>query len=276
MPGNPCVDCGYENVDLYLPVGAKFFSASDLGAGMIRPYFRNIRCFGAVTTRAGDIEGDQGVVENVWCESGAFRLFNPCTNWRIENNYFPDGFESLTSQALIANTIRNNESDASRRIAAAAVVNTGQDSNSATSANAVAYTMTIAPGDLAALDEVHFRLAGTTGGGGTNTRHVRLTCQIDGSTAVEIAHVTTSSNGDCWAVEGRIEAQTNTIVHAAIKECVASTATCKDTRIAGGDLNGNGFVLNVEIWTDISGSVLTQLVKIAGQKAGMRNVAVFG
>jgi hypothetical protein len=274
--GSPNVDCGYENIQLYLPNGSRFFSASDSGSGVTRPYFRNIRCFGTVSIRAGDIEGDQGVVENVWCETGGFRLFDPCTNWRIENNYFPDGFESLTRQALTANTIRNNESDASRRIATAAIVDTAQDSITSTTPNDVAYSMTIAPGDLAALDEVHLRLAGTTGGGGTNTRHVRITCQMDGATAVEIAHMTSVADGDCWAIEGTIEVQTNTAVHAAVKELVGPATTCKDTRVTGGDLAADGLVLTVEIWTDGEGSVLTQLVKIAGQKAGMRNVPVFG
>jgi hypothetical protein len=273
--GNPCVDCGYQNIDLHLPVGSRFFSAADVGGGMTRAYFRNIRCFGTVSTRAGDVEGDQGIVENVWCETGAFRLIEPCTNWRIENNYFPDGFEFLTRQALTRNAIRNNESDASRRIAAAAVMNTAQKTISTTAANTLAYTMAIAPGDFASLDELHFRLAGTTGGGATNTRHVRVTCQIDGATPVEIAHLASAVNGDSWAVEGTLEIQSNTVAHASVKRFTESEGAVTDTRITGGDLDAQGLVLNVEIWTEVGGSVLVQLVKIAGQKAGMRNVPVF-
>lgn len=274
--GNPCVDCGYQNIDLHLPVGSRFFSAADAGGGMTRPYFRNIRCFGNVTTRAGDVEGDQGIVENVWCETGAFRLIEPCINWRIENNYFPDGFELLTRQALTRNTIRNNESDASRRVAAASIVSTAQNTVSSTTANNAAYNMIVAPGDLEALDEIHLRLAGTAGGGGSNTRHVRVTCKIDGATAVEIAHMTTVINGDSWAVEGTIEVQSNAVVHATMKAMAGSTQTVKDTRLTGGNLDSNGLSLVVEAWTDVSGLVAVQLVKIAGQKAGMRNVPVFG
>jgi len=274
--GHSCVDSGYENIDLHLPIGSKFFSAADAGGGMTRCFFRNIRCFGTVGTRAGDIQGEQGVVENVWCESGGFRLLDPCTNWRIENNYFPDGFESLTREALNGNTIRNNESDASRRIAAAATANAAQNSISSTTANAIAYEMTIAPGDLGNLDEIHFRLCGTTAGGGSNARHVRVTCQTDGTTAVEIAHMTTTGNGDSWAVEGTVEVQSNAVAHASIRQFVNSAPTYKDTLVVGGDLNAHGLVLRVEIWTDVAGEVITQLVKIAGQKAGMRNVPVFG
>jgi hypothetical protein len=274
--GNPNIDCGYENIDLHLPVGARFFTAGDAGAGLTRPYFRNIRCFGTVATRAGDIQGDQGVVENVWCESGALRIIQPCTNWRVENNYFPGGFESLTRAALNGNTIRNNECDASRRIASMAIVNAEQMTIASTAANTVAYSMAIAPGDLEFLDEVRFRLTGTTGGGGANTRHVRVTCQIDGATAVEIAHMTTTGNADSWAVEGTIEVQANTVVHAAAKTFAGSVATVKDTRISVGDLDLNGLVLAVEIWTDVSGLIATQLVKMAGHKAGMRNVPVYG
>ena len=153
-----------------------------------------------------------------------------------------------------------------------AIVNAEQKTIASTAANTVAYSMAIAPGDLEFLDEVHFRLTGTTGGGGTNTRHVRVTCQIDGATAVEIAHMTTTGNADSWAVEGTIEVQANTVVHAAAKTFAGSVATVWDTRISVGDLDLNGLVLAVEIWTDVSGLIATQLVKMAGQKAGMRNV----
>jgi hypothetical protein len=273
--GNPSVDCGYDNVEVQLPVGRRFFTAADSGAGVTRAYFRNLRCFGAVTSRAGDVQGDQGVVENVWCESGGFRLFDPCTNWRIENNYFPDGFESLSRAALNANIIRNNESDASRRIAAAAIVNTAQNTVTTTTANAVEYSMAIAPGDLASLDEVHVRLAGTAGGGGANVRHVRVTCSIDGTTEVEVAHLTTTLNGDSWAVEGTMEVQSNSVIHASFRQHTEGGGATLDSRLTKGDLAGEGLTLTVQIWTENSGSILVQLVKIAGQKAGMHNVPVF-
>jgi hypothetical protein len=48
-----------------------------------------------------------------------------------------------------------------------------------------------------------------------------------------------------------------------------------DSRLTKGDLAGEGLTLTVQIWTENSGSILVQLVKIAGQKAGMHNVPVF-
>jgi len=274
--GSASVDCGYRNVTLRLPVGQRFFNVSDAGGGLTRPYLVDCRCFGTVTDYAGRISGSQGRLDNVWCEDGALFFSGTVTNWTIKNCYFPDGFSNLTRSLLLTNRILDNESDSSRRIAGAAIVNTLQATITGTVANTVIHTMAIQPGDLRALDEVHFRLAGTTGGGGTNTRHVRVTCQIDGATEVEIAHMTTTGNGDAWSVEGTIEIQNTTVVHAAVKQFVNSAQTYRDTRPSGGDLDAYGFTLRVQVWTDVSGSVATQLVKIAGQKAGMRNVPVFG
>ena len=273
-PGIATIDCGFEDIDLLLPNGRYFFWTGDGGAGLVRPFFRNLKCHGSVSLHAGMVTGTDGIIENVWCESGSLR-FGSATGWRIENCYFPGGFFNLTREHLHKNAIRNNESDASRRIAAAAIIETSQTTVTSTTPNQTFRSMTIAPGDLGLLDEVHFRLAGTTGGGGTNIRHVRVTCRIDGTSDVEIAHMTSSVNGISWAVEGTIEVQSNQVVHATSKAFSGSQATVKDTRIINGNLAANGLVLTVEIWTDSSGSLAKQLVKIAGQKAGMRNVSVF-
>ena len=273
--GHTNEDCGFEGLQVFLPVCSTFFRVADGGAGIIRPFFRNIKFFGSVTSRAGQVTGEQGALDNVWCEAGALNLLEPCNNWRIENCYFPGGFENLTLEQLKRNTLRNNESDASRRIAAAAIVDLSQTTITQNTPNTAFHTMTIAPGDLAFLDEVHFRLAGATGPG-TNTRHVRVTCMTDGATAVEIAHMASDVNGESWAVEGTIEVQSNHAVHATSKAFVGSQATIRDTRTTDGDLAAHGLVLVVEIWTDTDGAFATKLVKIAGQKAGMRNVQVFG
>jgi hypothetical protein len=274
--GNPNQDCGFENLQVFLPVCSTFFRADDLGAGVIRPSFRNIKFFGSVSNRAGQITGDQGVLENVWCEDGGLLFAGPCTNWRIENCYFPDGFANLTQELLNTNALRGNESDASRRIAAAAIVERTQTTIDSTVANNLVHTMTIAPGDLKPLDEVHFCLAGSTSGGGTNARHVRVTARIDGTTDTEIAHLTMPANFASWALEGVIDVHTDNIIHCSAKQIADSGTTSVDTRTTGGNLDLHGLTLKVELWTDGGGNVVTRLVKIAGQKAGMRNVPVFG
>lgn len=274
--GHSNQDCGFEGLQVFLPACSTFFQVADQGAGVVRPFFRNVKFFGSASVRAGLITGEGGLLDNVWCEDGALRFSDPCTNWRIENCYFPDGFENLTRALLHTNAIRNNESDASRRIAAAAIVDTSQSTIQSNTPNSVAHTMTIAPGDLALLDEVHLRIAGRTAGGGTNTRHVRVTCMIGGANPVEVAHMTVSENGASYAVEGTVEVQSNAVVHASMRSSANNASTLRDSRITGGNLAANGLVLEVEIWTDTSGAISTQLVKIAGQKAGMRNVPVFG
>ena len=99
---------------------------------------------------------------------------------------------------------------------------------------------------------------------------------IDGANPVEVAHMTVAETGASFAVEGTIEVQNNTVVHATMRSSANTASTVRDTRITGGNLAANGLVLVVEIWTDTSGLIGIQLVKIAGQKAGMRNVPVFG
>ena len=88
--------------------------------------------------------------------------------------------------------------------------------------------------------------------------------------------MTVAETGASFAVEGTIEVQNNAVVHATMRSSANTESTIRDSRITGGNLTANGLVLVVEIWTDTSGSIGTQLVKIAGQKAGMRNVRVFG
>jgi hypothetical protein len=52
--GNPNKDCGFENLQVFLPVCSSFLTVSDAGAGVVRPVFRNVKFFGAVSSRAGD------------------------------------------------------------------------------------------------------------------------------------------------------------------------------------------------------------------------------
>jgi len=273
-PGSPVVDCGYEMLDVYLPNGSVFLSIGDAGAGVIRPFARDIKFFGSVSSRAVNVVGNGGTLDNVWCEDGGVLFTGTTTNWTIRNCFFPDGFENLTRDRLATNRIYNNESDASRRIAAAAIVSAAQATVSSTTANNPVHTLTIAPGDLKTLDEVHFKLAGAVGNE-SNVHHVRVTCRIDGSIAVEIAHMTTATPQADWIVEGTVEVQANSIVHATTKVLVGSATTGTTTRTTGGNLDTNGLVLVVEMWTETSGSVTQQLAKLAGQKAGMRNVPVF-
>ena len=100
-----------------------------------------------------------------------------------------------------------------------------------------------------------------------------ITAPAGYATAYAVGYADPAEN---LAVEGTIEAQNNAVVHATMRSSANTESTIRDTRIAGGNLAANGLVLVVEIWSDTSGSIGTQLVKIAGQKAGMRNVPVFG
>ena len=270
-PGNENIDCGFRNVTVFQPNGAAFFAV----AGGIRAYLEQMRFFGSVSGHAGVIVGSEGRLIDVWCEDGSLLFNGTCDNWRIENCYFPQGFANLTRDRLANNAIRNNESDASRRIAAAAKANGGQVGISETAANTVytAATMTIAAGDLDVLDEVHFRLSGSVDNT-ANNHHVRITCTTDAANPFEIAHFQTSNALDSWAISGVIEVMTNATVHCSATVSGSAGTSCDDTRDSNGDLDANGLQIAVEIWTETSGKVFLQSYAIAGQKAGMKNVPV--
>lgn len=275
--GNSTDDCGYENLEVYCGTPSGFFTISDTGAGINRAYFRNITFRGTPANRAGAIVGavNEAQIENVNCESGAMRLSSTMTNCRIANNYFPGGFSNLTLAILQSNDIRDNQSDASHRIMAAAKVAAAQTSVTETTANTAfsAATMTIAAGDLTNGDAVHLCLAGTKSG--TNNSHIRVTCQTDGSTPFELAHIQTTTSGDAWEIAGIIEVQSNIAVYWRGQQITSAGATGLGVRNTGGNLTNNGLVVTVEIWTETSGSVEVQSYAIAGQKLGMRNVRVF-
>jgi len=176
------LDSGYRNVEVYLPSCNVFFAVSDLGGGVERPYLVDCKFFGSVVYRAGEIQGNKGLLRNVWCEDGGLRFNNPCTNWRIEECYFPDGFENLTSALLAANPgIRDNESDASRRLNLAAVTHhSAGETIDTTQPNTAWKTSTFAAGDLAADDRIFVYSEASTAGSGSSSRTGRLSITVNG------------------------------------------------------------------------------------------------
>jgi hypothetical protein len=273
-------DCGFRDCLIDAPVCTQFFSITDLGAGVNRPYLVDMTFHGAPSVRAGLINGEgcvDGVLRNVHCEAGALGFATPIKGWKIDGCHFPDGYTGLTDDILDQNIFTNNTSDASRRFEelAAAAANRTATSKTSTEPNNVDQVVEFAPGDLVALDEIHFYWDGYASGGGSNVRHVRFATSADGGlTWLGIIDVTETMNAQRFTVSGKINILNNGGGLGVAKSQSGSGMQLTQIPITGANLLATGLMLRVEIWTETSGSVVQNEVEIAGQKAGMRNIEV--
>lgn len=276
---NPVERCGIENSTFVGGASAQYFGILPVSGVQPKQCFvRNCTFKGAVTARAALIQGTDGgeVIGNNF-EFGGL-LFNGTTEgWRIEDNYIPDGFESLTNAILKKNTIRNNESDASRRIMAAAHVSRTVEEVTTAVANTAYATMTIAPGDLAEFDQVFARIEGYGAGDtGSNNRHIRVTLDMWDGSPVELIDLVETAYTGAWWIDVKVNVLGNTSLTSFVR--AESTAGPKRTygNLNAGDLATNGLEIVVEIWNNTAPvtTVVTDIA-IAGQKAGFRNVPVF-
>jgi len=268
--GNGNVDCGYRNVEVHLPVGNRFFGVNDLGAGIVRPYFIDCKFFGSITDVAGQIEGDQGVLRNVWCEDGALEFIGPCTNWQITDCYFPDGFANLTQALMLANPgIRGNESDASRRLSAAAFV--GEFGTAwtvtTTAANSPFQSATFAPGDLQEGDVVTIRAEAYTGSGTGTTRSVRPSVTSN-NVKSGLGGAATATDGKPIGADVALTVMNNSQV--AFTGNIAGTV--RSGLLTGLDLDAYGLTVNLEYWVaSASEPINVKKCHIVARKPGMRH-----
>jgi hypothetical protein len=266
---NPNVDCGFRNVEVHLPAGNMFFGVVDYGAGVVRPYLVDCRFFGSVAVRAGTIQGDQGILRNVWCEDGGLEFVDSCTNWQITDCYFPNGFENLSPALMKANPgIRDNESDASRRLnAAAIIVQQPAMTITSTSLNAPWQSATFAAGDLAAYDRIHIYAEATAGGLGSTTRSCRVSLTSNGQTTGIGSSALTSSGPLCIEAELYITADTNL----GSRVNIAGTITEGNVNIPS--LAANDLTVTVEYWVGAAADpIFARTCRIIPVKPGMRHL----
>jgi hypothetical protein len=267
--GNPNSDCGYRNVEVHLPAGNRYFGISDQGAGIVRPYYLDCKFFGSVADNAGQIQGDQGVLRNVWCEDGGLEFLTPCTNWQITECYFPDGFLNLTPALLQANPgIRDNDSDASRRLSAASHVSDTAlaDSVTATAANSVYASATFAAGDLQPGDVITIYSQAQTGSGTDTNRKVRPSTTSAANTAG--LNTVTKTDSSPMGVDLRITVESNASI--AMSGWIADSYY--DSLRGGLDLDANGLTVNLEYWvSDENEPITVRKCHIVARKPGMKH-----
>lgn len=272
--GMTCADNEFADMRIIANAPLSFIQTVENNSGLIRPRFRNLVFEGTPTSRAATIVGaNGGLIENVYFPSGAF-LFNGTTEgWTFRNMHVAGGFSNLNAARLAANTFEGCTSDASIRLAAAAVVDTDQLTISSTTTNNTVETMTAAAGDLVGKDEVHFQIDAITGASGGNARHIRVTCNIDGATDTEVIDFTETGNSVGLSVEGKIYIRSNTSVFATAKGF--GTSPAGKARVIAGNLSANGMIVKVQMWTETSGTIIQSIVKVVPQPAGLKAVRVF-
>jgi hypothetical protein len=271
--GHSVLDSGFRNVTVHAPVCSRFFTVNDGGAGIVRAYFRDCRFFGNPTVSAGLIAGDEGTLQDVWCESGALAFADTPTNWTIRDCYFPDGFAGLTDALLTTNDIADNDSDANRRLRQAAKIVVGNTVQIAqTSPNNVYQSATFAAGDLAVDDQVCVYTEASAGGAGGTNRQGRLSVTVNGSTT-GIGSIFGTTNGAPMGYEAQItmlaDNGTITVLGYRIKAGGASFEGVVNVS----SLAANSLTLNMEYWcASAADPVNTRVCRIVAVKPGMKHL----
>jgi hypothetical protein len=286
VAGHSNLDCGFRDLTVTAPVCSQFFSCSDGGAGLVRPYLENSRFFGAPTVRAATLRGVQGCLRNNFFESGDVHLDSSSTGWCIQNNsingkmtlaggagnvirgnVIRDGFEGLSNAFLKTNTVADNESDASRRLAAAAHLSTSVSTVTAVSASPAFASASFLAGDLTPGDRIYVRSAANTGSSGaTHTKHVRVSVTSDGTTTGAGTRAVTSASTP-YDVDAVIEVVSDTVLSyvTRIGEGAAASGS-----IVVPSLNTYGLTVNLEYWLSNSAeSIYVRSARIVAVKPGM-------
>jgi hypothetical protein len=276
--GNEIVDCGYRNVTVHAPVCSRFFLIKDVAQTVIRPYLIDVKCFGVPTVSAGFVSGDQGVLSNIWCEHGALDLSGSFTNWVIERCYFPDGFTNLTPEVLQANPgIRDNESDASRRLNAAASITEGNTILVTSTATRNVYkSATFTAGDLKNGDKIFVYTKARAGGVGGTARSARLSVLAGAATSFVVGGSTTKTVTNA-AMNMMAEITVATDPVSGIDTVLAYHSIVGGTELSATvgipSLADNDLTVNVEYWCEnASDPVKVEEVRIIPVKPGMRHL----
>lgn len=268
---------GLESGEIRGGASVQYFQFRTLsGVSTKECFLRDVRFTGAVSVRAGIVEGiEGGEIVGVKCDAGALLFNGATTGWTIERNHFPGGFQSLTQTILNSNLIRDNTSDVSLRFEAAAIVSQAVAVVSATAANTLYQRLAVAAGDLQTLDEVHLRVEAYAAGlTGSHTRHIRVVATFGAAAPVEVIDLTETEYAAAEFVEVVLLVQNFAFMTALVRWGNSTGVHAKYVNLGPGNLNTAGLNLDVEIWGDSGTSTVVTEFVAAAQKVGMRNVPV--
>lgn len=289
--GNPNADCGFRNLSVTAPVCSQFFVCSDGGAGIVRPYLEGSRFLGAPTVRAATLRGIDGRFYGNFFENGDVQLDNSTARCRIEDNtingsmnllggtgnvvrgnYIRDGFSGLSNNFLRTNTVADNESDASRRLAAAAHISALNSNVTTTFVNSAYASAVFAAGDLKPGDKIFVRSAANTAStGSTHIKNARVSVTSNGTTTGAGSRAVTSASTPC-DVEAVIEVVTDTFLSFVTR---IGDTTAGSGSVIVSSLNTYGLTVNLEYWTSNSAEgIVVRTARIVAVKPGMRHLPI--
>ena len=218
-------------------------------------------------------------------ESGDVHLDNATTGWRIEHNtingamaltggtgnvirgnFIRDGFSGLTSGYLTSNTVAGNESDASRRLGAAAHLSALNSNVTATTANAAYANATFLGGDLKPGDKIFVRSAANTGSTGSTYTKIARVSVTSGATTLGAGSRAVTSASTPFDVDAVIEVVTDTFLSytTRIGDALASASMIVSS------LDANGLTVNLEFWTsNAAEGIVVRSARIVAVKPGM-------
>jgi hypothetical protein len=287
--GNSADEMTYERGQVYAPACKTFLTFSDGGAGLDKPRAIDLEFTGILADRAVTIGGTNGLMERCRYESGDVSFAPAVTGWRIQGNefngsftfpatfannrivgnYIKKGFTNLTGTLLKNNVIADNESDASRRLSAAAVVVDAQSANiTATLPNTAYQTAVFAAGDLAVGDRIiiYSRLtAGGNGGGGRNAA-IGVSTPIAGRKGCGSRVVTAMGSLN---VEAELVVVSDTII---LYHTTIGGIELGPSSVVVDSLAANPLTVTVEAWVSGSDPVVPYGCRIIPVKPGMRHL----
>jgi hypothetical protein len=271
--GNPCTANQFLNIRVIQPNASTFLIFSDGGAGIVDCTVRGCRFEGAVTVRACSIVGSGHRIEDNHFAAGSFYFNGAPTNCVIRGNYLPGGFENLTDALLKTNTIHDNESDASRRLNAAANVTVADNTSvTTTTANSVYQSATFAAGDLGPGDRIFVRSEAHAGGSTGNNRFGALSLTAN-AVRTGIGSVTKTANGNPMGFDSVIRIVSDNGTNAVISYKTLSGDTWKENRVAIASLQTNALTVAVEYWVQNAVDPVTaREVRIIPVKPGMKHL----
>jgi hypothetical protein len=284
--GHSNVDCGFRDLAVTAPVCSQFFSCSDAGAGLLRPYLATSRFYGTPTLRAATLRGVEGRLRDNFFESGDVHLDTASTRWRIESNtingkmvlgggtgnvirgnFIRDGFDGLTNAFLKANSVADNESDASRRLAGAAYLSSSPSTVTALSGNPPFASATFIAGDLKPGDKILVRsAANTSSAGSTHTKTARVSVT---------SNLTTSGAGSRAVTGASIPFDVDAVIEVISDTFLTFSTRIGDTTLASASivassLDAHGLTVNLEYWTtNAAEGIFVRSARIVAVKPGM-------
>lgn len=274
--GNPVLDCGFEDIEIWAPLCDRFIHVGDGGAGIDRPFFRNLNCHGAVSSGyAATLVGCDGIMENCRFDAGSLHFTTAVTGWTICNNYIPGGFDNPNENGgslFETNRIYDNDSEANRRANAAAVISTDvTPAITATAANTVFKSATFEAGDLEPGDRIIVYAPMAAGGEGSNNRTAGVSVSTPTAGRQGCGSNSITAPGSLTVeCEMLIHNNTQIVVRPVVggAENTPAIVTVDDISVTGNDLT-----VNIEGWVATSSELINvRGCRIVPVKRGMRHL----